>query len=76
MAMRRTCDVCGTANDVARWRVRLDLIPGEDGDPVTVEGSVIDIDLCPRDLERLKAKIKSGTTPPPKRNHKPKEKTT
>ena len=76
MAMRPTCDVCRTAKGVKRYQVTV-LERDPEADAFIIQGTEpIQIDLCPRDLERLKAKIKTGTTPPPERNTKPKETTT
>lgn len=70
MALRPTCDVFLTAVEgVKRYAVVITEVSAE----VTAEqidNDAVVKDLCPRALERLKAKIIAGTTPPVERKKK------
>lgn len=66
MALRPTCDVYGTAKGVKKYEISVFELD-EDRKRAPVPAILYSSpDLCPRALERLKAKIITGTTPPRK----------
>lgn len=70
MALRPTCDVFGTAKRVVRYEIAISEVDEKDVHMGNSDLHITVVDLCPRALDRLKAKIVAGTTPPAERKKK------
>lgn len=64
MALKPCCDVFGTAAGVKKYRVEVHEIVGQAGEEVESKLGRIELDLCPRGLDRLQHFIARGTAPP------------